>query len=142
MRTLKALWRFFKHYWQFSLALTSLIVSLALEFLGLSTLAHWILGSASLTLTVPLLYGMWESLRNGSYGIDILAATAIVTAVLLREYWAAILVVLMLTGGKALEDYAERRAQSELAALLKRAPQKAHILQNRKVMDLSLIHIS
>jgi len=138
MRTLKALWRFFKHYWQFSLALTSLIVSLALEFLGLSTLAHWILGSASLTLTVPLLYGMWESLRNGSYGIDILAATAIVTAVLLREYWAAILVVLMLTGGKALEDYAERRAQSELAALLKRAPQKAHILQNRKVMDVKV----
>lgn len=138
MRTLKALWRFFKHYWQFSLALTSLIVSLALEFLGLSTLAHWILGTASLTLTVPLLYGMWESLRNGSYGIDILAATAIVTAVLLREYWAAILVVLMLTGGKALEDYAERRAQSELAALLKRAPQKAHVLHNRKVMDVKV----
>ena len=138
MRTLKALWQFFKHYWQFSIALTSLIVSLALEFLGLSTLAHWILGSTSLVLTFPLLYGMWESLRNGSYGIDILAATAIVTSVLLRQYWAAILVVLMLTGGEALEDYAERRAQSELDALMKRAPQKAHVIYNQKVIDVKV----
>jgi heavy metal translocating P-type ATPase len=133
---LKAIWRFFTHYWQFSLALITLVVSLILEFMGWATAAHWLLGGVSLLLTIPLLAGMWEDIRSGTYGIDILAATAIVTAVLLHEYWAAIIVVLMLTGGEALEDYAEHRAQTELNALLKRAPTKAHVLRNRKLIDV------
>jgi heavy metal translocating P-type ATPase len=135
MHILRPLWRFLKHYWQFSLALLSLIIALALQLSHLATAAHWLLGSASLLLALPLLYGMWDDLRSGKYGIDILAATAIITAVLLHEYWAAIIVVFMLTGGEALEDYAERRAQSELSALLHRAPQMAHVMQNRKIVD-------
>jgi heavy metal translocating P-type ATPase len=143
MRKLRTLGRFLKHYWQFSLALATLIISLVLELLGLSTITHWLLGSVSLLLTIPLLAGMWADIRNGSYGIDILAATAIITAVLLHEYWAAIIVVLMLTGGEALEDYAERRAQSELDALLTRAPQMAHVFHNRKLVDVkaSQVHV-
>jgi heavy metal translocating P-type ATPase len=143
MRPLIPLWRFLKQYWQFSLALVALIAALIFQFTGLPTVAHWILGVVSLILTIPLLWGMWDDIRNGSYGIDILAATAIVTSVVLHEYWAAIIVVLMLTGGEALEDYAERRAKSELDALLKRAPQKAHVLKNRKVVDVkvSQVHV-
>ncbi len=143
MRALRTLGRFLKHYWQFGLALATLVVSLVLEFLGFSTATHWLLGSVSLLLTIPLLAGMWDNIRNGSYGVDILAATAIVTAVLLHEYWAAIIVVLMLTGGEALEDYAERRAQSELDALLTRAPQMAHVHRNRKLVDIkaSEVHV-
>lgn len=141
MRTVIPVWRFLKHYWQFSLALVALIVALILQFTGAPTLAHWILGVVSLILTVPLLWGMWDDIRNGSYGIDILAATAIVTSVVLHQYWAAIIVVLMLTGGEALEDYAERRAQSELDALLERAPQKAHVIKNRKMMDVKVAQV-
>lgn len=136
MRVFRSLWRFTKHYWQFSLALLSLVIGAAFQLLQYTTIAHWILGSVSLILALPLLHTMWDDLRNGKYGIDILAATAIVTAVLLHEYWAAIIVVLMLTGGKALEDFAERRAQSELSALLQRAPQMAHLIQSRKVIDV------
>ncbi|HET8709113.1 MAG TPA: heavy metal translocating P-type ATPase [Candidatus Saccharimonadales bacterium] len=143
MRSLLPVWRFLKHYWQFSLAFVALITALILQFTGAPTIAHWILGVVSLILTVPLLWGMWDDIKNGSYGIDILAATAIVTSVLLHEYWAAIIVVLMLTGGEALEDYAERRAKSELDALLKRAPQKAHVIKNRKTVDVkvSQVHV-
>src|SRR6476620_11615622 len=120
MHILRPFWLFLQHYWQFSLALLSLVAALILQLSHLATAGHWVLGSASLLLALPLLYGMWDDLRSGKYGIDILAATAIITAVLLHEYWAAIIVVLMLTGGEALEDYAERRAQSELSALLNR----------------------
>jgi heavy metal translocating P-type ATPase len=141
MRVFRPFWRFLRHYWQFAIALLSLIVALVLQLLHHATTAHWLLGSISLLLTLPLLYGMWDDLRSGKYGIDILAATAIITAVLLHEYWAAIIVVLMLTGGEALEDYAERRAQSELTALLKRAPQMAHVMQNRRTVDVKVTSV-
>jgi heavy metal translocating P-type ATPase len=109
-----------------------------LAFLGYDTAAHWLLGGVSLLLTIPLLAGMWHDIRSGRYGIDILAATAIIASVLLHEYWAAIIVVLMLTGGESLEDYAERRAQSELRALLKRKPQQAHVYTGRKLVDVKV----
>jgi heavy metal translocating P-type ATPase len=80
---------------------------------------------------------MWDDFRHGAYGLDILALTAIIASVALHQQWAAIVVVIMLTGGEMLEDYAERRANRELTALLARAPQQAHILRGRKVFDVA-----
>ncbi|WP_353055406.1 heavy metal translocating P-type ATPase [Leucobacter sp. CX328] len=71
---------------------------------------------------------MIRSLLKGNAGLDILAVTAITAAVLVGEPWAALVVVLMLTGGEALEDYAENRSQRELTALLERAPQLATLI--------------
>jgi heavy metal translocating P-type ATPase len=136
MRTLKPFWLFLKHYWKFSIASLSFIISLVFQLAGMPVVTHWILGSVSLIITVPLLYGMWEDFQSGKYGIDILAATAIITSVILHQDWAAIIVVLMLTGGAALEDYAEHRAKAELDALLKRAPQMAHVFHTRKIVDV------
>lgn len=119
-----------------SLALASLIVALILQVFGQSTIAHWVLGAVSIFEVLPLLYGMLEDIRSGSYGIDILAATAIVSAVLLGQFYAAIVVVIMLTGGEGLEDYAENRAKIELDALLKNAPRTAHLIRNKKTIDV------
>jgi heavy metal translocating P-type ATPase len=127
---------FLRQYRLFSLTLGALFLSLALQLIGYQTAAHWVLGIVSLLATLPLLWDMIQNVRSGSYGIDILAITAIVTAVLLHEYWAAIVVVLMLTGGEALEDYAEHRARRELDALLKRAPQKATVLRKGKEQEV------
>ncbi len=52
---------------------------------------------------------------------DLLAVTAITATVLVGDHWAALIVVLMLTGGEALEDYANARAHREVSALLERA---------------------
>jgi heavy metal translocating P-type ATPase len=123
---------FLRQYRLFSLALGALFLGLALQLNGQATAAHWILGAVSLLATLPLVWDMIQNLRSGSYGIDILAITSIVTAVILGEYWAAIVVVLMLTGGEALEDHAEHRARRELDALLKRAPQKATVVRKGK----------
>src|ERR1700679_3156670 len=125
---MKKFLRFLRHYKLFSLAAIALIAGLILQFTGQQHIGHWVLGSVAAIEVLPLLWDMVQDIRSGSYGIDILAATAIVAPVLLNQDWAAIVVVLMLTGGESLEDYAEHRARSELSALLERAPQKAHVV--------------
>ena len=51
---------------------------------------------------------------------------SIVTAIILGEYLAGSLVVLMLSGGQTLEEFAIRSASKVLQALAKRAPSIAH----------------
>ena len=63
---------------------------------------------------------------GGQWGIDILAVTAIVSTVLVGEFIASMIIVLMMAGGTALEDYAAGRAKKELTSLLERVPQTAH----------------
>lgn len=133
MKKMKMTIRVVRQYKLLSLTVFAFIVGLVLEATQQHTATHWVLGTVALIATLPLLWDMIEDVRTGSYGIDILAITAIVASVLLGQYWAAIVVVLMLTGGEGLEKYAEHRARSELDALLTRAPQKAHLLQGRKV---------
>ncbi len=135
---LKKVGRFFRDYKHFGLVLVAVVISLVLDLIGKDTIAHWVLGITALTSAVPLVKGMIEDLRTGKYGIDILAATAIITSVILHEYWTAIIIVVMLTGGESLEDYAERRARKELDALLSHAPKQAHVLRGRKVVDIPI----
>jgi P-type E1-E2 ATPase len=134
---MQRLFRGARRYWQLSLAIVAAVIALGFQLLGPKEVANWILGTVSLLLCLPLIIGMWDDFRNGSYGLDILALTAIIASVLLHQQWAAIVIVIMLTGGEMLEDYAERRAHRELRALLERAPQQAHILRGRKVVDVA-----
>jgi len=138
---LKKIIQFFKQYKQLGFVIISVLLALPLDILGYHMAAHIILGTSAIINVIPLLWDMYQDLRSGIYGVDILAATAIITSVLLHEYWAGIIIVLMLTGGEALEDYAERRAKKELTALLERAPTKAHILRGRKVVDVKVSEI-
>jgi len=138
MKYLKNIVSFFMRWKLFSLALLSLILAIVLTYFNLSKLAHVILAIVALFEVIPLLMGMWEDIKDGSYGIDILAATAIVASVILGEYWAAIVVVIMLTGGESLEDYADHKAMRELDSLLKRAPVSAHLLKNKNLVDVKV----
>ena len=70
---------------------------------------------------------MVKSLIAGQVGLDVLAVTAILATVIVGEFWASLVIVLMLTGGEALEDYAEGRAERELSSLLEHVPQIAHL---------------
>ncbi|MFM9273480.1 heavy metal translocating P-type ATPase [Pseudarthrobacter sp. NKDBFgelt] len=69
---------------------------------------------------------MFRSLREGRWGIDVLALMAIASTVWVGEYLAALVVILMLSGGEALEIFAQGRAARELKSLLDRAPRFAH----------------
>ncbi len=80
----------------------------------------------ALAVAAYLAVGMIRRLIGGHWGIDILAVTAIVSTVLVGEFVASMIIVLMMAGGTALEDYAAGRAKGELTALLERVPQTAH----------------
>ncbi len=135
---MRSVWRFWREYKLFSLAFVALIVSLGLQLGNMHTAANWVLGTVAVLEVFPLLWDMWNDIRSGIYGVDILAATAIITSVLLGQYWAGMVIVLMLTGGEALEDYAHRRAQTELDALLERSPAKAHVIRKGKTLEVKV----
>jgi heavy metal translocating P-type ATPase len=136
MKKIKIFWRFVSHYYLFFVALSVLVVALGLTLGGFSAMADVLLIGIIVAELLPLLWGMLQDLRQGKYGVDILAATAIITAVVMGEYWAGLVIVLMLTGGQALEDYAGHRAENELEALLKRAPHKARVVRGRKEVEV------
>ena len=133
---MKRVLHFLRHYKLFSLAVVTIIVGLILQFTHHQAAAHWLLGVVSIAEVLPLAWNMWQDIRSGRYGIDILAATAIVASVVLGQYWAGIVIVLMLTGGEALEDFAHHRAQAELDALLSHAPQRARVLRKGKTVEV------
>ena len=82
---------------------------------------------------------VWHTLRGvfaGRFAADLVAMLAIVTALLLREPLAGLIVVLMQTGGEALERYAHGRASAAVRELEAAAPHIAHRLVNDKVEDV------
>jgi heavy metal translocating P-type ATPase len=88
-----------------------------------------------------LVFGLVRGIFRGEFGSDLLAGLSIVTSVLLGEYLAGAIVVLMLSGGEALEDYAMRRASSVLDALAKRMPLIAHKRQGINTVDIPVTEV-
>jgi heavy metal translocating P-type ATPase len=91
---------------------------------------------------VPLVYELARNLLRREFGSDLLAGISIVTSVLLHEYLAGAIVVLMLSGGEALENYALRNASSVLRALAKRMPAIAHRKRGSAISDVALDDIA
>ena len=89
-------------------------------------LAHGVLAVFTLAIAVRSGVSMVRSMLKGHIGLDVLAVTAIIATVVVGEFWASLVIVVMLTGGEALEDYAAGRAERELSALLENVPQRAH----------------
>src|SRR5579859_3908111 len=87
---------------------------------------------------IPLVIELLIKLLRAEFGSDLLAGISIVTSVFLQEYLAGALVVLMLSGGEALEGFAVRSASSVLAALAKRMPSVAHRKADSTVNDVAL----
>ena len=117
---------FAKRYpWVFIAAIVGALGLLA-DLLGFSTLTAWGLSLFALVIASLQGYRMVRSLIQGHVGLDLLAVTAIVATVVVGEYWASLIIVVMLTGGEALEDAAAGRAERDLTALLDRTPQQAH----------------
>src|SRR5262249_41666115 len=107
--------------------LAAIVTHLLLRFLwSLPALELWPLYLALVAGGLPLLLGLVRQAIKLEFGSDWLAGISIVTATLLHEYLVACIVVLMLSGGSALEHYATRRASSALRALARRMPTTAH----------------
>lgn len=109
-------------------SVVAIAVSLGLDVAGASPTAVQIpLVVIVVVGGVPLVWDIVRDLIARTPGADLLAAIAIVTAVLLDEWLVAAIIVLMLSGGEALEHAATARASRVLEALAKRAPTMAHV---------------
>lgn len=91
---------------------------------------------------MPLLYDLLRKLLKREFGSDLLGGISIITSVLLGEYLAGSIIVLMLSGGEALESYALRSASSVLAALAKRMPSVAHRKRDSEIVDVELAEVA
>lgn len=106
--------------------IAALLAVLILLLSGQPLIAQVSASIYALAVAAYLAVGMVRRLIGGRWGIDILALTAIVSTVLVGEFIASLIIVLMMAGGTALEDYAAGRAKKELTSLLERVPQTAH----------------
>ena len=89
-------------------------------------------------VALTMFIGMIKTLRSGKYGVDLLAILAVVATLAVSEYWAAMVILVMLTGGDALEDYAAKKANTELKALLDNSPQVAHVITTDGSQDVKV----
>ena len=100
--------------------------------------SHWILLVVLVIGGVPLVIDLARKAIVGEFGSDLLAGLAIGTSAVIGEYLAGSIVVLMLSGGTALEQYAIRRASAVLGALAKRLPSIAHRRTGSQLTDIAL----
>lgn len=122
------------------LALVAIVIHLVLRF-GTSVSPATQLAPLWIALVLggaPLVWELLVKLAHREFGSDLLAGISIVTSVILEEYLAGTLVVLMLSGGETLEAYAVRSASSVLEALAKRMPNLAHRKRNSSIADVPL----
>lgn len=115
------------------------LASVALHFFLLNTpYSNIPLQAVIVAGGLPLLAQIAMKLLKGDFGADLMAIIALMTAAILGEYLAGVLIIIMLSGGQALEFYAMRKASSVLRALSARMPAIAHRKTADGVEDIAL----
>jgi heavy metal translocating P-type ATPase len=87
-------------------------------------------------------HSAFGALREGNFGIDILATFAVVASIYVGEYVAAAVVVLMLGGGEILEEYTSGRASVAIEKLVEESPKTAIVKRNGKEIDVPISEVS
>ncbi|MBD7895253.1 cadmium-translocating P-type ATPase [Limosilactobacillus sp. Sa3CUN2] len=105
---------------------------------GYPLLAQILVTVVGAVVALSMFIGMVKSIRTGDYGVDLLAILAVVATLAVSEYWAAMVILVMLTGGDALEDYAAKKANTELKTLLDNTPQTAHVVKDGTTIDVGV----
>ncbi|WP_137652484.1 heavy metal translocating P-type ATPase [Bifidobacterium moukalabense] len=90
---------------------------------------QWLVIALVLYTIIVTVRGMIDDLRHGHVGVDLLAVVAIASTLAVQEYWAAWAVVLMISSGEAIEEFAQSKAEGNLTALIEAAPRTAHVVR-------------
>ena len=84
----------------------------------------------------PLVIQTIREIASGRFAVDLVATLAILLALVLWQPLAGLVIVLMQSGGEALERYAERKATDAVRALEDAAPRIAHRSAGSSVEDV------
>ena len=90
---------------------------------------QWLVIALVLYTIIVTVLGMIDDVRHGHVGVDLLGVIAIASTLAVQEYWAAWAVVLMISSGEAIEEFAQSKAESNLTALIEAAPRTAHVVR-------------
>ena len=123
--------------------LSSLIVGSIIHWLfNMDDVAHWLWLATLLGGGIPVVLDTVKGIIRKKFALDIVATIAIISALVLNDAFPGVVIVLMQTGGKALEDFAFRRASSSLDELLARSPRIAHRIINDSIEDVDVKQVN
>lgn len=132
--------------WILSISLEALLIYITFSLIPstiLNSIAPYLLYIGIIFGGIPVIYDVLKKMWNGDWGADALAVIAIITAVYLGENVAALLIVIMLSGGQVLESYAMRRASLSLQLLAERLPSNVHKkTMDDKIEEVPLAHVN
>ena len=123
--------------WRPLAAMVVIALGLAARAMPLVPGADRVIWYAGLVVTGSVV--VWRTIRGalrGQFAADVVATFAIVAAVALNQPFVGLVIVLMQTGGEALERYAEGRASDAVRALEAAAPRTAHRLRGNAIDDI------
>ncbi|WP_223898634.1 heavy metal translocating P-type ATPase [Lactobacillus huangpiensis] len=139
----------FKRQWKFILVLAIGIIGLFCQF-GLKTKSLFQIGNlqfpiqavlidiVGIMMAISLLAEIASDFKSGRYGVDILAVIAVVSTILIGDIWAEWMILVMMTGGQTLEDYATGQADKELRSLLSNSPTIANKIMNNELVSVDV----
>lgn len=102
--------------------------------------AAWWVGL--LIVGTPLVIQTAREVASGRFAVDLVATLAILLALILWQPLAGLVIVLMQSGGEALERYAERKATDAVRALEDAAPRIAHRIAGHSVEDVGAADVA
>lgn len=109
---------------------------------GRFDVSGWIWYGTLLVGGAPVVVKTSRGMLRGRFAADIVAMLAIITAVITDEALAGVVIVLMQTGGEAIDDYGFKRASSSLEGLIARAPRLARRKVKGVIEELSVTEVS
>ena len=124
-------------------AIIGLILGLVVHYIFNSQeMGHWIWYITLVIGGIPIVFETIKEIRHGRFASDIVATLAIITAILTNEAFPGVIIIIMQSGGKALEDYAFRKATTSLDELMRRSPKIAHRkINDREIEDVDVERI-
>ncbi len=119
----------------------ALIGGAGLWLAGRGDLASLIWAAGVVPALALLVLEIGRQLLKGEPGVDIIAGLAMGGALALGETLPGVVIALMFTGGNVLEEFAQRRANRELTALLGRTPRTAHRETGQDLADIPVADV-
>ncbi|MDX2122976.1 MAG: heavy metal translocating P-type ATPase [Gemmatimonadota bacterium] len=126
-----------RHWLPPVLALTVIMSGLALRAGPFSAGAQALWLGGLVVLGLPVVFRTLRGALRGRFAADLVATLAIISAVVLGQPLPGLVVVLMQTGGEALESYAARRASRAVAELEAQAPRLAHRVSGGAIEEIA-----
>lgn len=142
-----------RRQWKFILVLVIGAIGLICQF-GFHTKSFFQIGNlqfpiqailidvVGIMMTISLLGEIVSDFKSGRYGVDILAVIAVISTILIGDIWAEWMILVMMTGGQTLEDYATGQADKELRSLLSNSPTIANKIVNSELVSVKVENLS